>query len=101
MNSVNNNRTAYRVVAGRGYQRMGAPAMPANLLGPPSACEPPSGTVGGLHWLNPPAGREAPQVRFTWHPAGKEWETFGHVGNRAAFTSAYLAACGWTYGAPV
>jgi hypothetical protein len=99
--AVEAQRTAYRVEPGKGYKRAGTLPMPQNPLGMPSACEPPNGTAGGLHLLNPPVDRQAPQMPFTWHPVGKEWESFGRMGKRIAFTSAYLAAHGWTYGRPV
>lgn len=99
--TVEEYRTIYRVDPGKGYKRMGALPLPESPLGVPSACEPPNGTPSGRHMLNAPAEREAPQMPFTWHPVGKEWETFGRMGKRIAFTSAYLAAHGWTYGGPV
>lgn len=99
MSRATDNRTAYRLVPGKGYKLMGTPPMPDIPLGEPAACEPLSGTASGTrHMLAPPAEREAPLVMFTWYAEKKEWECFGHVGNRVGFTSAYLAAHGWTYG---
>lgn len=99
MSKVTDNRTAYRLVPGKGYKLVGPLAMPEAPLGEAAACEPPSGTASGTwHQLAPPADRQAPTVTFTWYADKKEWECFGHVGKRVGFTSAYLAAHGWTYG---
>lgn len=101
MNRVSDNRTAYKLRPGRGYKLVGPLPMPPDPLGEPAVCEPPAGTPMSKHKLLPPADREgALPTPFIWHPDKKEWECSGTVGKRVAFTSAYLAAHGWTYGGP-
>lgn len=99
---VASNRTAYKLIPGKGYRLLGTPSLPDSPLGVAAACEPLSGTLEETqHYLLPPVDRDAPQAVFTWYPDKKEWECFGRVGKRVGFTSAYLAAYGWTYGGVV
>lgn len=93
--------TAYGFRMERGYVRLGAPPMPERPIGPASACEPPpSAAPGSFHLLKPPRDGAA-DVPMIWRPEPRRWDnpTPG-TGRRMAFTSAYLAAHGWTYAGP-
>ncbi len=93
-------RTMHRYIPGRGYLRMGRPLqMPPSPLGNAPDCEPPHDAAdGSVHMLRPPEASHAAPMPFAWHRDRREWAPVGANGRRMAFTSAYLAAYGWTYG---
>lgn len=99
VDEVRKKRTEYRFLPGTGYILLGNLPLPAVRIGPASVCEAPApAAAGSSHFLQPPIGAE-PQV-LKWHPDKKEWEPGLGAGKRVAFSSAYLAACGWTYSGP-
>ncbi len=91
----------HRLIPGKGYRVIGPLPMPAVPLGDASACEPPGAEPDrSLHSLLPESNRGSPPFIFVWYPEKKEWEPITARGRRVAFSSAYLAAHGWTYGGP-
>lgn len=90
-------KISHAFVPGIGYVRMGVPAMPRVILGPPSDCEPHGQWPAlSLHALHAPHGEVI--ENFRWYPETKQWAPLvPSAGNRIAFTSRYLAAHGWKY----
>ncbi len=90
--------SSHAFVPGRGYIYAGQPRMPTRLVGVASVCEPPAPAADrSWHDLNTP-GNDAGTVRMQWVEKGREWiHQHPGKGKRVGFTSAYLAAIGWTY----
>jgi len=83
-----------------GYVNRGPLRMPATPMHPAQFCEPPIGTQDqSIHMLKAPQSPEDNAVGevMTWHEAEREWAPLSGLGKRLAFSSAYLAAHGWTY----
>lgn len=91
-------RSAHSYLPGVGYIHVDKPSLPAQPVAQASACEPPPGTEDGTwHALQPPNG--APVMRLQWHAVPKEWippALLMAKSRRLSFTSAYLAAHGWS-----
>lgn len=94
------NPTQYRFKIGEGYTYLGEPRMPAEPIGEPSACEPPAPAAdGSMHLIRPPKGADLMPMR--WNPTARNWTPLPlGLGRRMAYTSAFLAADGWTYEEP-
>ena len=89
--------TAYRFIAGHGYNYTGDMPMPLLAVHPPSAVMPPNGTEDGTwHMLLIPNGEKA--LPWQWGAEKQVWKPGLASGAfRVAFSCAYLAAVGWTY----
>lgn len=98
------NPTAFAYKPNDGFKYVGALPMPRNPIFVPSECEPsavPHAENGSWHDVLPPEGTGAPAVRMQWNPTTKVWSPpIQQGGRRCAYSSAYLAAHGWKYGAP-
>lgn len=96
---VASNPIAYSFKMGEGFKLVGALAVPSPPVGSASDCEPsvPS-EMGSWHRLKPPNQIDSVYIRARWNPDRKYWAPALEVqGRRVAFSSAYLAAIGWTY----
>ena len=73
--------------------------MPSTPLGPPSDCEPvEEAELGSWHRIKPPNQPDGVFVRVRWEPTKKYWvPPLEQQGRRVAYSSAYLAAIGWSY----
>lgn len=93
-------RMAHAFKPGMGYVAVGRPLMPLRPAAQAAACEPPAPAAeGSMHVLMSPDNGPAKTLR--WHPAQREWSPLvTGQGNRLGWTSAYLAAHGWTYEGP-
>lgn len=95
------NPTVHVFRVGQGYMRMARSLpMPANLIGTADKCEPLAlANTGTKHVL---ISAKGPEIVCEWDAGMKVWlpplEAQGHA---MGFTSAYLAAVGWTYKGPV
>lgn len=99
LREVIENPSAYRFVPGKGYIRMGQPPIPESPMAAAADCEPPLVAVeGSAHMLQPP--NEAEPMSMLWSLSTKTWMPYLGNGRRVAFTSAYLAAHGWSYIGP-
>lgn len=87
--------SAHKFEVGKGYFYLGELPMPREPIGPASACEPPVDSIkGAIHLLNSPQNTE---IRAGWDGLARVWMPIPNIGRRMAFSSAYLAAHGWTY----
>jgi hypothetical protein len=93
------NPTAYVFQIQAGFRRVGELAMPSEPIGPPTACEPTDpAELGSWHRIKPPNQPDGVYIRARWEPTMKYWAPpLEQQGRRVAYSSAYLAAVGWTY----
>lgn len=100
ISAIEKNPTAYSFSVGTGFKMLGSPKVPSPPVGGASACEPTApADEGSWHRLIPPDQVPGHYIRARWNPTGKWWAPPLESGaRRIAFTSEYLAACGWVYG---
>jgi hypothetical protein len=92
--------TSSAFVPGQGYVSIGPPPMPAACVHQEHHCCPsPTANDGSIHELWSPDKHKV--FKMAWRRETKTWMGLQlGQGNRLGFTSAYLAAHGWTYKGP-
>lgn len=98
-NDIAKNPLVYQFKVGAGFKRVGPLPMPANPVAAASVCEPEGDAVpGSWHKIKPPGQPDGVQIPMRWNPEKKWWTpALETAGRRIAYSSAYLAAVGWTY----